>query len=1147
MRAVPARHLGLLAGFALLASLIPAPVLGAPSAPSVVSDATLAAAAAPASKLRGDLAALVAGETALDPRIAQLVAGYRAGEIPYFVLLSQPRSAARRATLEGLGLRILREYRAIDAYAVASQPVGVLRAAAVSWVAAMSPIELVIALDGTEPYTNEPRSTSGDLGAPAWWDRGVTGKGVRIAILDTGIDPTHPDLDDLDFRRWSSVVSPSKIVDQRNFVGGQCVPLAGVLDLHGHGTHVAGIASGTGEGVPVDASDNGRHAGLAPDAELAVAKVLTDVGAGINSDLLAAMEWAATPAAEAPNGCGVGAQIVNMSLGSEVRPQRQNSGSDLDMVSLMLNRLAVRYGTLFVVSAGNSGPFIGSQLEAPGSASQAMSVSATAKDYDLNHDDTYSGDPCAGYQHPSDPPSFADNTCDQGVGTQPASLSSLSSRGPAGDLWLRPDVAAPGYYIVSAQASGGIAIASQDINPGTRADPLYATASGTSMASPAAAGSAALVLQAFRDAYNGAMPSGASGGSSLSRAPAYALIRAALMNSAQADLLEARLTSKTDLSTLECAVPLYQIPFICDFINIFHASGLATVYEVRNGPGDPYVGPLGEGAGKVQIGGAIAALRDGVVLYSAASGSGAAAGTGPRDFQGSWQVGVVSAGTSASQKFVAHVAPRAGKQKLTFSFAGGNPSDGSRPIPTSGAGAWTVRLPNPINVAAGGDAVVNLSLTVPASAAPGIYTGVLRVTTTAGQLIHLPVFAVVAMHDPDPAEGNQPGPQAAAGLADVFAKADTLWPSVVGSTGTGASSDWNVYPVELGSDLSRAVFSVADVARGTDTYDLYLYDARLDLVASTHPGAMQGVTDQVANQQRGATPASSPQVLTVTTPAAGRHYLVVNRAKVGRLGPQPAGDFGAFALKLDEIRAFPAQPSPTQLAYEGDYLWTAGQPARLAARLTDSAGTPVAGRQVSFTVDGNVGLCGGSPCQAVTDYRGIAQLASSSVTLSAGIHEVHATFAGDPYWQASAGDAFVIVVGAGGPPPPPGGSAGKITAGGWFIPEGAGGTGPGYRVYFAFHATSPGVVAPTGQLRYRDSIAGLDLTLVAWSTMLITGDDVTLGGTARDAGGSTVSFVLTVRDAAEPGKGHDTIRLQVPQRQYDRSGTLGGGNIQIHR
>jgi hypothetical protein len=64
--------------------------------------------------------------------------------------------------------------------------------------------------------------------------------------------------------------------------------------------------------------------------------------------------------------------------------------------------------------------------------------------------------------------------------------------------------------------------------------------------------------------------------------------------------------------------------------------------------------------------------------------------------------------------------------------------------------------------------------------------------------------------------------------------------------------------------------------------------------------------------------------------------------------------------------------------------------------------------------------------------------------------------------------------------------------------------------------------------------------------MVIDGDTVTLTGTARDAAGSTVSLVLTATDVAEPGKGADTIRLQVPARGYDRSGTLGGGNVRIH-
>ena len=139
----------------------------------------------------------------------------------------------------------------------------------------------------------------------------------------------------------------------------------------------------------------------------------------------------------------------------------------------------------------------------------------------------------------------------------------------------------------------------------------------------------------------------------------------------------------------------------------------------------------------------------------------------------------------------------------------------------------------------------------------------------------------------------------------------------------------------------------------------------------------------------------------------------------------------------------------------------------------------------------------------------------------------------------------MLVVGSGGSPPP-GGSAGKVTAGGWFLPSDATGTSSAERVHFAFQATSPGGVAPTGELRYRDEPDGLDLTLVSWTTMVINGDTVTLSGTAHDAAGQAVAFFLTATDKGEPGRGADSIHLQVPESGYDRGGTLGGGNVQVH-
>jgi subtilisin family serine protease len=739
----------------------------------------------------------------------------------------------------------------------------------------------------------ELRNTPADVGAHASWAAGRTGDGVRIAVIDTGVDPLHQDLDDLDFRHWSPslahhpLVSPRKVVDARDFNGSSqspvCPPRSAVTDGNGHGTHVAGIALGTGEGKPADSTDDGKHAGVAPGAELAVAKALTDAGTGVESDVLAALEWAALPEDPSPLGCSIGADIVNLSIGSEARPGRLNSGEDMHLMSLTLNRLAAKYGTLFVGAVGNSGPYMGSSLEAPGSAAQVLSVGAGPKDYDLNHDDTLSGDTCAGWTHddpPAQPAPIAALCGPNPSPLQPPSLASFSSRG-TGATWLRPDIVGPGYYIVSAQSSTGATLAAIDTNPNTQGanDLLYATASGTSMATPAVAGSAALVLEAYRDRYGGADPSGASGLSGF-RAPAHALLKAALMNTARPNLYEAR-------QILTVQVPL--------------AGTQSVKTDPRNGSGDPYVGPLTEGAGKVDAARAIAALRDGVVVYSGASGSGDDRGTGPRDLQGSWQVGAIQAGQSQSQTFVLHSAPGAPSSvAATFGFEPGNPSDGSRAISAGRtAGSWLVRLPGRTTVRRGRDEIVRFTLAVPSTAAPGSYTGTVVVTLSNGQTLRIPVHAAVALHDPNYAAGNAPGAQARVSSArDVYGRDTTTWPSVAGAA-LGAQADWLVFPVELGSGLTSASFKVYDSADGDETYDLYLYGADLDLERSTHPFVPgTTTTDPVANDQRGPSTEASPQVLTVANPAPGRHYLVVNRAKPG-LSP---GDFGSFVLTLDEVR-----------------------------------------------------------------------------------------------------------------------------------------------------------------------------------------------------------------------------------------------------
>src|SRR4029077_10798509 len=235
------------------------------------------------------------------------------------------------------------------------------------------------------------------------------------------------------------------------------------------------------------------------------------------------------------------------------------------------------------------------------------------------------------------------------------------------------------YDIVSAESATGTELHGNDIAPNTVGDPLYATASGTSMATPATAGRGALVLQAYRQKY-GSDPSGASGVSGF-RAPAYALLRAALMNTATTDLYEARWVTTIGGVSQD-------------------------LYEVRNvGPGDPYVGPEAEGAGKLNVVRAVSALRDGAVVYSTASGSGATLGTGHRDLQGAWEAGVVAAGGAEPQSFVVHAAPAGGPLTATFSFVAGHPSDTTSAIVVA-KGAWSMKLPGRTKVGRGGDATV---------------------------------------------------------------------------------------------------------------------------------------------------------------------------------------------------------------------------------------------------------------------------------------------------------------------------------------------------------------------------------------------------------------------------------------------------------
>jgi len=337
------------------------------------------------------------------PTLAETVQAAAAGEeisviVKYHTGVSSETISARAIPTGG---RVKHLYRHIPARAMT------MRASDIATYAADADVERVWPdlpvhtwLDASLPLLEVPRV----------WADGRRGTGVKVAIVDTGIDAAHPDF-------------AGRIRATRDFTG-----KGSVADGHGHGTHVASIAAGSG------AASGGKYVGLAPEALLYVAKVLDDNGGGLMSDVMAGLEWAVDE----------GAQVINLSLGAP------GPGDGDDALSTLCDA-AVEEGVVVCAAAGNAGPGA-STVGPPGVARLVITVGATDK---------------------SD------------------SIAGFSSRGPTSDGRTKPDIVFPGVGIVAARAAG--------TSMGTPVDGRYTSASGTSMATPHAAGAVALLLEAYPD------------------------------------------------------------------------------------------------------------------------------------------------------------------------------------------------------------------------------------------------------------------------------------------------------------------------------------------------------------------------------------------------------------------------------------------------------------------------------------------------------------------------------------------------------------------------------------------------------------------------------------------------------------------------
>ncbi|MEC9204103.1 MAG: S8 family serine peptidase [Candidatus Thermoplasmatota archaeon] len=313
------------------------------------------------------------------------------------------------------------------------------------------------------------RARDSDVYAGEVHPTGLTGAGVVIAVLDTGVDNEHRSLNDFDDSSDAPDLDPLSYDDHKWVAGFDATSTSSNPDGsqdpddgQGHGTHVAGSALGTG-----DASR--QHMGTAPGAYLVDVKVLTDAG-GTNSQYsISGIQWVVNNANTdwGHNGSSKGIQVASMSFGSFSSPLNpDDTGDNGSSAEARQVNNAVDAGVVCVIAMGNDGA---RRVPSPASADKGIAISAANDRGTINRTD----DSTASYTN----------------------YGPRDDDGDGDDLdELKPDLASFGTGITSATAATGTTFPGQPDRP--KADSGYDSKDGTSMATPLASGVVALMLEA---------------------------------------------------------------------------------------------------------------------------------------------------------------------------------------------------------------------------------------------------------------------------------------------------------------------------------------------------------------------------------------------------------------------------------------------------------------------------------------------------------------------------------------------------------------------------------------------------------------------------------------------------------------------------
>jgi serine protease AprX len=346
--------------------------------------------------------------------------------------------AARRALVERAGGRVTREARIIDAVGAelsadeAARLRGQHGVKAVTGNASVEPKTLV----NFDPNKMATAYNQSAKSSNLW--NSATGKGVGVAVIDTGVAGDLPDF------RVSQTDSSSRVV--ASAVVNPGAQSAG--DSYGHGTLVAGILAGNSGYRPANDPLRGKYAGAAPDANIVSVKIADEAGKATVLDAIYGIQFAVDHRAD------YNIRVINLSVESD-EPQSYTT-DPLDAAV----EAAWNHGIVVVAAAGNRGAVDGAVGYAPGNDPYIITVGAV------------------------------DDQATKGVTDDV--ITSWSSRGVTQDGFNKPDLYAPGAHIV-ANLSPDSAYAS--LCPSCIVNGSYIQAGGTSLSAPIVAGTVASILQ----------------------------------------------------------------------------------------------------------------------------------------------------------------------------------------------------------------------------------------------------------------------------------------------------------------------------------------------------------------------------------------------------------------------------------------------------------------------------------------------------------------------------------------------------------------------------------------------------------------------------------------------------------------------------